>query len=148
MRISSLSPLFAGVAVSTALLISSPALAEMMKMAATLEAAQEVPPNDSAATGTAELTFDSETKMLEWTVEYSGLTGPATAGHLHGPAAAGENADVAVPFEGDVATSPVKGSATLTDAQAADLIAGKYYVNIHTEANKGGEIRGQVEKAM
>ncbi len=147
MRISSLSPIFASLAVST-LLVSSPALAEMMKMAATLEASQEVPPNDSAGKGTAELTFDSETKMLEWTVEYSDLSGPATAGHLHGPAAAGENADVAVPFEGDVATSPVKGSATLTDAQAADLMAGKYYVNIHTDANKGGEIRGQVEKAM
>ena len=43
--------------------------------------------------------------------------------------------------------SPIKGSATLTDAQAADLDAGKYYVNIHTAANKGGEIRGQITKA-
>ena len=45
-----------------------------------------------------------------------------------------------------IATSPVEGSATLTDAQAADLVAGKYYVNIHTAANPGGEIRGQVTK--
>jgi hypothetical protein len=65
---------------------------------------------------------------------------------LHGPADPGQNADVAVPFEGELA-SPIKGSATLTDAQAADLQAGKYYVNIHTEANKGGEIRGQVTKS-
>ena len=42
--------------------------------------------------------------------------------------------------------SPLKGEATLTDAQAADLQAGKYYFNIHTAANKGGEIRGQVTK--
>ena len=43
-------------------------------------------------------------------------------------------------------TSPIKGEATLTDAQAADLVAGKYYINIHTAANPGGEIRGQVVK--
>ena len=51
-----------------------------------------------------------------------------------------------MPFAGEMA-SPIKGSATLTDAQAADLQAGKYYVNIHTAANKGGEIRGQVMKS-
>ena len=42
--------------------------------------------------------------------------------------------------------SPFEGSATLTEAQATDLLAGKWYVNVHTEANKGGEIRGQVTK--
>ncbi len=68
-----------------------------------------------------------------------------TAGHFHGPAEPGKNAGVVVPFT-SVATSPIEGSATLTDAQAADLVAGKYYVNIHTDANKGGEIRGQVTK--
>jgi hypothetical protein len=41
----------------------------------------------------------------------------------------------------------MNGSATLTDAQAADLMAGKWYVNVHTAENKGGEIRGQVLKA-
>src|SRR6266851_816002 len=44
--------------------------------------------------------------------------------------------------------SPIKGSATLTDAQAADLTAGRWYFNIHTAANKGGEIRGQVVKGQ
>ena len=125
---------------------TSVAQAEMVKMSAKLDAAQEVPPTDSKGTGTADLTYDTETKKLEWTVEYSGLTGDAVAGHIHGPAAAGENAGVAVPFEGSLA-SPIKGSATLTDAQAADLEAGKYYVNIHTAAHKDGEIRGQVAKS-
>jgi hypothetical protein len=45
-----------------------------------------------------------------------------------------------------VLASPIKGAATLTDAQAADLTSGKWYFNIHTEANKAGEIRGQVLK--
>ncbi len=58
----------------------------------------------------------------------------------------GENAASAIPFKGKL-KSPIKGSAVLTDAQAADLVAGKDYVNVHTAANKDGEIRGQIEKA-
>ena len=122
--------------------ISAPAFAEKMK--ATLNAASEVPPNASPATGTADIDFDPATKKLSWKMTYSGLTGPATMAHFHGPAEPGKNAGVAVPIT--PATSPSEGSATLTDAQAADLVAGKYYVNVHTEANKGGEIRGQVTK--
>ena len=62
-----------------------------------------------------------------------------------GPAAAGANAGVAVAIP-NATSSPAEGSATLTDAQAADLTSGKYYVNVHTAANPGGEIRGQVTK--
>ncbi len=93
------------------------------------------------------MTYDTDSKKLDWTIEYSGLTEAPAAGHFHGPAARGESADVVIPFKGDIA-SPIKGSATLTDSQATDLLAGKYYINIHTPAHKGGEIRGQVEKAM
>lgn len=140
-------PALAGLAVSAILLASSPLLAETIKLAATLDGAQQSPPVETAGTGKADLTFDTDTKKLDWTVEYSGLSGPPAAGHFHGPADRGANAGVAVPFEGSLA-SPIKGSATLTDAQAADLLAGKYYINLHTAAHKGGEIRGQVEKAM
>ena len=103
-----------------------------------------MPPNTSAATGTADIDYDPASKKLSWKLTYSGLSGPATAAHFHGPAAAGANAGVAVPIPNTASGS--EGSATLTDAQAADLMAGKYYVNVHTAANPGGEIRGQVTK--
>jgi hypothetical protein len=64
--------------------------------------------------------------------------------HFHGPAPVGVNAGVIVPVKGSVA-SPIRGEATLTPEQSADLLAGKWYFNVHTAANPGGEIRGQVE---
>src|SRR5712671_6844520 len=84
-------------------------------------------------------------KQVTCQITYSGLSGTPTAAHFHGPAQPGANAGVAVPIP-NVATSPAQGSATLTDAQAADLLAGRYYINIHTAANPAGEIRGQVTK--
>jgi hypothetical protein len=124
--------------------LGGPAVAEMMTMKVNLTGAAEVPAVTSPGKGTADVSFDSATKTLTWKVTYSGLTGPATMAHFHGPAEAGKNAPVAVPFKD--AASGAEGSATLTDAQAADLMAGKYYINIHTAAHPGGEIRGQVTK--
>jgi CHRD domain len=115
------------------------------KMKATLDGKSEVPPNTSAGTGTADIDYDAASKKLSWKVTYSGLSGPATAAHFHGPGEPGKNAGVAVAIP-NATSSPAEGSATLTDAQAADLMAGKYYVNVHTAANPGGEIRGQVTK--
>jgi len=126
-------------------LLAGLARADQVKFKADLSAASEVPAVTSAGKGSATATLDTATKTLTWTVEYSGLSGPATAAHIHGPAAAGANAPVLIPFTGDLA-SPIKGSATLTDAQISDLDAGKMYVNIHTAANKPGEIRGQLER--
>jgi hypothetical protein len=139
------SKILCGSIAAIAMLAASAALAEEMKMKATLSGSQEVPPTQSAGKGDAAITFDSASKKLSWTVNYSGLSGPATAAHFHGPAEPGKNAGVAVPIPNQ-GKSPVTGSATLTDALAADLTAGKYYVNIHTAANPGGEIRGQVTK--
>ena len=122
---------------------AGPAFAEKMK--ATLDAKSENPPNSSAGKGTADLDYDAATKKLTWKLTYSGLSGPPTAAHFHGPADPGKNAAVAVAIP-NPSSSPVEGSATLTDAQAADLMAGQYYINVHTAANPGGEIRGQVTK--
>jgi hypothetical protein len=82
--------------------------------------------------------------VLSWKGSYSGLTGDATMAHFHGPAEPGKNAPVIVPFK--QITTPFEGTATLTDAQAADFLAGRWYVNVHTAVNPGGEIRGQVTK--
>ena len=136
----------AGLALAAFTMLATPALADMMMFKADMKAAAEVPANDSKGMGTAEVTYDTAAKSLKWTVTFSGLTGPAAAAHFHGPAEAGKNAGVVVPLTGTA--SPMTGSATLTDAQAADLMAGKYYINVHTAMHKDGEIRGQVMKAQ
>src|SRR5690349_13782671 len=145
MRIQSL-PVLSAFAVSSALLFASPALADIVKYTATLDGSQQSPPVTTKGKGTATFTFDTATKKLSWNVKYSGLSGPAVAAHIHGPADKGANAGPVIPFK--KLKSPIKGSETLTDAQVSDLEAGKYYVNIHTAKNKDGEIRGQIEKAM
>lgn len=113
-----------------------------IRLAGTLNGAQEVPAAVTSGTGTVTASFDKNSSKLTYEVTYSGLTGPATAGHFHGPAAAGQNAGVVVPFAN--AASPIRGETTLTSAQAADLLAGRWYANVHTARYPGGEIRGQV----
>ena len=123
---------FAGLIAASFLVGAPAAFAEMVMYKATLTPAAEVPPTDSKGSAT-----------------YKDLTGPAAAAHFHGPADAKTNAGVVVPVPAPASgglVSPLKGEATLTDAQAADLAAGKWYFNVHTAANKGGEIRGQVTK--
>ena len=117
--------------------------ANMVALSTQLRAANEVPPNASQATGTVDAVLNRDTNLLRWKVNYTGLSGPATAAHFHGPAAAGANAGVVLPWPGPV-ISPMEGSATLTPAQVAELVAGRWYANIHTAANPGGEIRGQM----
>ena len=133
----------ASLALAATLAFAGPAFADKMKAA--LDGKSQVPANTSAGTGTADIDYDAASKKLSWKLTYSGLSGPATAAHFHGPAAAGANAGVAVAIP-NATSSPVEGSATLTDEQAADLMAGKLYINVHTAANPGGEIRGQVTK--
>ena len=118
---------------------------DTVSMKNSLTGAQEVPAVATGGSGTVETTFDKSTNVLTWSVAYSGLSGPVTAGHVHGPAAAGANAGVLIPFTGDL-SSPIKGKATLTAGQVADLTAGRLYVNLHTAKNPGGEIRGQLTK--
>jgi hypothetical protein len=111
-----------------------------------LTGAQQVPPVQTTATGTADLTYDPATRLLTWSVSYSGLSGPATMAHFHGPAAQGKNASPVIWLKekGAAVESPIKGQATLTPEQAQQFTAGEWYINVHTQGNPGGEIRGQV----
>jgi hypothetical protein len=123
-----------------ALLATAPvAIAETVQLKADLKG------SSAAAKGDAAVTYDTASKQVTWRITYSGMSGPPSAAHFHGPAEPGANAGVAVPIP-NPATTPVQGSATLTDAQATDLLGGRYYINIHTAANPAGEIRGQVTK--
>jgi hypothetical protein len=117
--------------------------ADTVALSAKLSGANEVPANASSGSGILDASLDKQSSVLTWTLTYAGLTGPVKAGHFHGPALAGANSGVALGFTGSV-ESPIKGSATLTAAQVDDLIAGKWYANLHTAANPGGELRGQV----
>jgi CHRD domain len=128
------------------LLVCGIARADQINFKADLNGASEVPPVTTAGKGSATASLNTATKMLTWTVDYSGMSGPVTAAHIHGPAAPGTNAGVLVPLGANLA-NPIKGSATLTDAQISDLEAGQTYINLHTADNKGGEIRGQLQRA-
>jgi hypothetical protein len=119
---------------------AAPSMAAMVNFKANMDSKSEVPPNASKVTAT----YDTDSKKLTWKGSYKDLSGAATAAHFHGPAAPGKNAGVMVPIA--PATSPLDGSATLTDAQAKALMDGQLYVNVHTADNKGGEIRGQLTK--
>ncbi|MBZ5705109.1 MAG: CHRD domain-containing protein [Acidobacteriia bacterium] len=141
-----LRPALAVLACAGTLALASPSMADMLKMKADLKASNEVPPAKSSGSGSVDVTYDTGKKMLSWKGTYSGLTGAATAAHFHA-GESGKNGGVVVPiFQGAAAKSPFEGSKQLTDAQAAQLMAGGWYVNIHTAANKAGEIRGQVVK--
>lgn len=129
----------AGLGLVALLATGSVAAAETVELKADLKG------SNAAAAGNATVSYDTASKQATWRITYSGLSGTPTAAHFHGPAQPGANAGVAVPIP-NVATSPIQGSATLTDAQAADLLGGRYYINIHTAANPPGEIRGQVTK--
>jgi len=111
-----------------------------------LTGAAQVPPVKTNGTGKADLTYDPANGKVTWSITFSGLSGPATMAHFHGPAAAGANAGVLIWLsqKGGSADSPIKGEATLTPEQAAQFAAGQWYINVHTKDNPGGEIRGQV----
>ena len=126
--------LFVAVAAAS-LLIAGAASAQMVHYSAKLAGAAGVK-------GSGDVSAMLDGKAFSYTVSYKDLTGPAVAAHFHIAAAPGGNGPPTLPAV--VTASPIKGLATLTDAQVADLNAGKWYFNVHTAANPGGEIRGTV----
>ena len=132
------------VAFSALLLTALPTKAQVVNLKAQLSGTAEVPPNDSKGTGSVTLTFDPATKKLTWKGAHSGMTTNPSAAHFHGPAETSKNAGVVIPIPNP--GNSFEGSADLTDAQAANLLAGLLYVNLHTPAHPAGELRGQVMK--
>jgi hypothetical protein len=117
--------------------------AHMAAFSTQMTGQNQVPPVATPATGRLVAALDKNTLLFRWKLSYSGLSGPATAAHFHGPASIGANARVALAFKGPV-KSPYEGRATLTSGQAADLLEGKWYASIHTPGHPAGEIRGQL----
>ena len=123
------------------------ACAAPMTFQTQMTGAREVPATNTRGVGTVNALVYPSTGAMTFEAVYKDLSGPATAAHFHGPAVAGANAGVVVPA-GPAAASPIKGTANLTEAQMADLLAGKWYFNVHTAANPGGEIRGQMARVQ
>jgi hypothetical protein len=122
------------------------ATAAATKFSVPLTGAQQVPPVSTTGAGTANMAFDPATRVLTWSVSYSGLSSAATMAHIHGPAAAGKNAkpEVWLSKKGTVPATPFSGTATLTEAEVKQLMAGDMYINVHTKDHPAGEIRGQI----
>ncbi len=137
-------PAFAVVLCVAAIFFVTPSLAAIVNLKADLKASNEIPPNNSKASGSLTATYDDASKKLSWKGSISGLTGPATAAHFHA-GLPGKNGGVVLPIVGADKGS-FEGAATLTDAQAAEVLGGRWYVNVHTATNKAGEIRGQLTK--
>ena len=108
---------------------------------------EETPPVFSASFGALTATYDDVTNALVYMFEWRFPDGEtATAAHFHGPAARGVSAGPVIdlgPVSGTSGRS--SGTVTLTEGEEAELLAGMWYINVHSDANPGGEIRGQLE---
>jgi hypothetical protein len=124
-------------AAAAGLLAASAASAEMVHYTAKLAGA-------SGVKGSGDVAAMLDGKKFTYTVNYKDLTGPVVAAHFHVAATPGGDGPPALPVT--AGPSPIKGSADLTDQQISDLNAGKWYFNVHTKANPGGEIRGTLTK--
>ena len=107
----------------------------------TLDGDQEVPAVSTPGSGSGTATLLPASGILEWEISYSGLSGAVLAAHFHGAAPMCENTGIQITL---TTTNPIIGSATISASQQADLLAGLWYVNLHTAAHGSGEIRGQV----
>jgi hypothetical protein len=128
------------IALAALLAIPTPVTAEMVKMKADLKSSEEVPPNDSPGSGTAEVTLDTDANKVSWKITHEQLTGDPAAAHFHGPAKVGENAGPIV----DISANLMEGSADVPAEQLQMIREGNTYLNIHTAQYPDGEIRGQV----
>jgi len=118
------------------------ASASAQTMQVTLAGSQEVPPVSTAASASSTISVAADL-AISGSVSTTGVEG--TMAHIH-KAAAGQNGPVIVPM---VKTAEnvwsIPAGAKLTEAQYQDLKDGNLYINVHSAAHKGGEIRGQLK---
>lgn len=108
-----------------------------------LSGAQEAPPVATAGTGDAEVRFDPRSGLIHWRVTHTGLSGPVTGAHIHGPAGPGQNAGIVIPF-GNTNANPITGQVRIAPEQLGQLSSGQWYVNLHTARHPAGEVRAQL----
>lgn len=111
---------------------------------ASLAGSYEVPPTQSRGSGYFEAVYRPSTKVLEYRLNLQGLSGPITMGYLHGPAGPGENARQVASINIPIYDYTIWDGVTLTEEQAAQVLAGQWYVNVTTLQYPDGEIRGQI----
>jgi hypothetical protein len=114
------------------------------RVTASMTGAKEVPPVQSAGSGTVEGVVNMASRELRWNIKCGGLSSPVTGMHFHGPASDAQNAAVLVPIPGGCDGQSTTGRVVIDQNGLADLLAGKWYVNVHTQQFPNGEIRGQV----
>ena len=134
-----------------ALLIPKNSLATIYTLDLALSGQNEVPANSSTATGVLVGTYDDVSNILSFTLMFNGLSAPASAGHFHGPSAAGSNAPVIIGFAGfptGATSGTYSNSYTLTATQESQLLCGMWYVNIHNPVFPGGELRSQLKEGV
>ena len=107
-----------------------------------LSGAHEVPPTGSTATGSANVTVAGNRLAIDGAWEGFDIVDPGA--HIHGPAAAGVNAGILFSLAYDNAARTFEGTFTLDQEQMAWFLNNELYINLHSAANPGGEIRGQI----
>jgi hypothetical protein len=128
-----------GAAFLAVLALTPATSAQLLTGSTKLRGTQEVPPNTSAATGTATYSLDLGTNTFSWAIEWSGVT--SVAGHFHGAAPVGINGGVQIGFG---TANPNTGSTAVGAGVSQSIQDGLLYANVHSAVFGGGEIRAQV----
>ncbi len=108
--------------------------------------AQEVPapPAPSGGTASGLVTVDTNTNTITYNITCSGLNGTINNAHFHGPAAPGLTASVKISLTADVVGNTIIGSKTFLEIDQPSILAGLFYLNVHTTLNPAGQVRDQI----
>ncbi|HEY0751592.1 MAG TPA: CHRD domain-containing protein [Chitinophagaceae bacterium] len=120
---------------------------EIFSLSGNATGAKEIPAVTTNATGTLTGSLNTTARTLTYSVNWTGLSGNATAAHFHAPASTSQNAGpmITLTITNNAATGMASGTITnLHDTTIAHFKNGMVYYNIHTAANPNGEIRSQV----